>query len=166
MITTDNLTIDGTATFAQFVDYNDSRLYQFTSLDMECFLCSSSGVIVSKPLITLAIFDQSNVGQVVHGTQYDLYRINTYMQAGTYDLKLCYYSGNDRATAYIFIDGGTAIGTVAMYSTVAALTEATITNFVVPESKYHTIDISMDDKNFSSSAYYGYWTYIRFYPHV
>ena len=166
MLTTDNLTIDGTATFAQFVDYNDTRLYQFTSFDSEVFRCSSSGVIINKPLMTLGLFDTGNIGQIGSGTQYDLFRINAYMSAGTYDLKLCYYSGNDRGTAYIFIDGGTQIGTVNMYSAVATLTEATITNFAVAESKYHTIDLSMDSKDLSSAEYEGFWTYIRFYPHV
>jgi hypothetical protein len=165
MIETSEITATGTTTLTNRYEPSDGQVYVFWSIECALYDCSSTGVITAAYNGTFPAETFLYTAQRGSNSQFNMYRLNKYMKAGTYDCLIYCYKNSDRGIASLYIDGSSC-GTTDMYASTAAGAALSITNFTVTGSKYHTIDLRMDTRHASSSAYAALWSSIRFYLHT
>ena len=168
MFTTDNFISTGTATIPTVTYGNDDRHYVLPALAGAGYHCSASLAITGPKALELYFSNTSPqyCGPIMR-LQYDLIRFNIYMKAGTYDFQAFSCRYQNRGSSHLYIDG-LYKGYIDSYLAGGAVdaTYLYITNFSVPDSKIHTVDITTNSKNAGSSEYLTLITSYCIYPHV
>ena len=81
-----------------------------------------------------------------------------YVAAGTYTLKMLIIKETDTGKLDISIDGGSVIGTIDFYGSLAWGQEVSISSVVISTDGYHKLVMTVNGKNASSSDYHCYIT--------
>ena len=87
-----------------------------------------------------------------------------YVAAGTYTLKMLIIKETDTGKLDISIDGGSVIGTIDFYGSLAWGQEVSISSVVISTDGYHKLTMTVNGKNASSSDYHCYITKIWLEP--